>query len=85
MFTIQPKNTNWNRKLNLIEKLGKIIAQKNGIVFFYFEISKEENLYFKCDENIFKKHFNLEKNDDDLVFGADLLELELKKCMKYPY
>jgi len=77
-------NTSHNRKLNLIDTTGKLVAQKNGEVYFYMVVNGIAE-YFKCEENLFHKNFEQttiaalkELNEDE---SSDLK----KKCKKYPY
>lgn len=83
---ILPKNTQFNRKLHLLEGTGKILTHKNGVVYFYLETSPGKKSYFRCDENLFENQFETEANEtDEQVLTNDEMEAILKYCKRYPY
>jgi len=79
---LNPLNTSHNRKLHLLDASGKIVAIKNGEVFFYM-VANSEMQYFKSEENFFHKNFT---HEGQLVL-KELSEQEFlefkKKCKLY--
>ena len=79
---LNPYNTSHNRKLHLLDTSGKIVAIKNGEVFFYM-VANAEMQYFKSEENFFHKNF---MHEGEIVL-KELSEQEFselkKKCIKY--
>ena len=83
MLNIQAKNTDWNRRLSLTEIPGKLLGIKSGMVYFLFEINGEE-CYFKCDENIFNRQFQIiepEKGIPEIQLTAE----KSRTFKKYPF
>jgi len=81
---LYPLNTSHNRKLNLLNQSGKILAIKSGIVYFYFVEEGEKN-YFKCEENLFNKNFEKTKESKLTELTEDDWKELKKKCKNYPY
>ena len=74
---LTPHNTSHNRKLQLFEASGKIVAIKNGEVYFYMVVNGAMQ-YFKSEENFFHKNFTHEGE----IILKELSEQEFSELKK---
>jgi len=81
MILVYPKNTQYNRKHDLIDRTGTILGAKNGQVYFCFEL--KETVYFKCSEEVLKKQFDTEITEYPVLKESVLKDLRIK-CRNYP-
>lgn len=79
---LTPLNTSHNRKLHLLDASGKIVAIKNGEVYFYMVV-KGEMKYFKSEENFFHKNFSHEGQIALKEFSEQEFSELKKKCKMY--
>jgi hypothetical protein len=58
---ILPHNNDWNRKYNFIDENthGFLMDIRNGLAFFGWIFSGEEARFYKCEEEVFKKSFDI--------------------------
>ena len=77
-------NTSHNRKLDLINAIGKLITQKNGEFYFYMVVNGVTE-YFKCEENLFHKNFAQTTIAELKELNEEEWSELKKKCKKYPY
>ena len=79
---ITPLNTSHNRKLNLLDANGKMVAIKNGEVYFYLIINGQIQ-HYKSEENFFNKNF--EQKGEMLLqsFNEEDWETLKKKSKRY--
>ena len=79
---LTPHNTSHNRKLQLLEASGKIVAIKNGEVYFYMVVNGAMQ-YFKSEENFFHKNGPKFTKNRTVTFGdlpLKILMLQLLLC-----
>ena len=76
-------NTSFNRKLKLLDAIGKILAIKSGVVYFYLKI-EDETIYYRCEENLFHKNFEQTEVSEIKELDEEEWILLRKKCKVYP-
>lgn len=58
---ISPRNNEWNRGYGFSEENGQgfLMDRRNGLAFFGWMLPGEEPRYFKCEEGVFNKSFDV--------------------------
>lgn len=58
---IKARNNTWNRKYDFTndEGSGFLVDQKNGLVFFAWKSPDKTFKFYKCEEGIFSKSFDV--------------------------
>lgn len=89
---LHPLNTEWNRKTGILPDKGKVnlLGVKHGIIYFTWTDIEGAVTFLQCDEGVFKKHFNFNGADAELLLkpvGEQLTALLEKKAkfLKYPF
>ena len=89
---LEPINTEWNRKANMLSGKGNgvLLGIKHGTAYFTWTDLDNTVFYMQCDELVLNKHFrvSLPKADEAPMPGAMVLEdLLAKKArfLKYPF
>jgi hypothetical protein len=79
------KNTQYNRKLDLIDKRGSVLFAKDGLVYFSMEIQPGVQKIFKSDEHLFPRQFD--DDGESLVHGWSEAEMKtiIKNAKSYPF
>jgi hypothetical protein len=80
-----PKNTQYNRRLNLMDCSGRIITIRNGVVYFFIDTVAGGMKYFKCEMELFLKQFETEGEDYEVTgMNTDETDAMVKMCNRYP-
>ncbi len=76
-------NTSFNRKLKLVDAIGKVLAIKSGVVYFHLK-TEDGTIYYRCEENLFNKNFEQTEVSDQKELDEEEWILLRKKCKVYP-
>ena len=69
----------------MLEKPGKIITIRNGIVYFFFDTVTGGMKYFKCEMETFLKQFDTDGEDDEISgLHSEETDRLVKLCSRYP-
>jgi len=89
---LEPINTEWNRKANMLPGSGDgiLLGIKHGIAYFIWTDIDNAVFYMQCDELVLKKHFRISPLQTDRTPkpGTTVLDdLLAKKArfLKYPF
>jgi len=82
---IHPRNTEWNRKLNLLNTEVSTLLLKSGIIYFQVKSTDESIQLYHCEESVFMRQFDVGSGEvESLVMNeAEISEL-MKKSRRYP-